>query len=157
MTQKFVRVFQLRAQGKDSPKIGVPSAAQPGDLLTFFMDKGAAYTREVASVHPGYVMTCPLETVIGKTKWVLDGPNKVPWGDIYAVDRPVPPEGMPVPEVVPTPVKSARKPRVVVVPPEPEAPKPVPEAPKPAPREVLKAKPPSKDVALDLWSLLDDS
>lgn len=167
MPKNFVRVFQRKAQGKDFPKIGTPTSVQPGDYLTFFLN-GAYHTREVGSVHQGYVMTLPLLTFFGQDRHVLDDARKVLWEDMDSSDRrcvpvdpalaPTTPDPEPEPEPEPTkkPARQ-RKPRATPAKPPPPAPPPEPIKSPPKPK-VKAAKPPKATVAeaLDLWTLLDD-
>ena len=148
MTKNFVRVFQKKAQGVGFPKIGLPSSVQPGDSLTFFLS-GAYHTRDVDSVHNGYVMTLPLEATLNGKVVVIDDARKVPWGDMDSSERrtvPSDPALTTTPDPAPVAAKQRRT-RVVAEPPSPP--------PEPPPK-VTNAPKATAEEAWDLWSLLDD-
>ncbi len=134
MGKKFETVYRKKAQGKSLPRLGLPDSVRPGDWLTFFVD-GAAYTREVASVHKGHFITCPLASPYG----TIDKVRKVFWEDTATAER----------RLVPTlPPQSTHKPL-----PEPEpAPEPIKEAPLPV--ETEEALP--EESLLDMWAILND-
>lgn len=141
-------VFRRKDQGKEYPKIGLPDSVRPGDYLTFFIDN-AYHTREVASVHKGYVMTKPMVLTWGDgTEHLLHKGRKVPWADMDSATRPVPdnataapttpfiPDPDPEPEPETKPVRKRTR--------TPKAPAPAPPLPAPAPPKPEKPLKPPK-------------
>jgi len=140
--------------GANFPRVGLPESIQPGDILTFFIDK-AYHTRIVSSVHKGYVVT-------QKTVWndyLIAAARKVPYADIHSADRLVTDTGTeaspevavpetPIPLDLPKKLKSKR--------PRPPKPKPevLPEDKIPDPPEPEQDLP---DDLAELWACLDDT
>jgi len=144
VSKNFVRIFQRKA------KIGLPSSVRPGDHLTFFLDGGAYHSREVDTVHDGYIITLPLMTRFGDKEHVLDGARKVLWEHMDSAERRIVPGDQPAPMKQPDPEPEQK--------PEPKKRKPKPVVP-PAPVEPEPPVEPEEDLpdsALELWSLLDD-
>lgn len=135
-------VFRAKAMGKEAPRLGTPSSVQPGDFLTFFIDS-AYHTREVASVHKGYIVAKPLESDYG----LLDEARKVPFEDFYDAWRPKAKVAVaqPQPKVKASRAKPAPKP---VSPPAPPAPEPPP---------ATKPVKPKKQPSPGLLAFLDDA
>jgi hypothetical protein len=85
---KHETVYRQKPQGKGTgyPKVGKPEGILPGDYLTFFIDN-AHHTREVASIHKGYVRVKPVTIACGESTHMLHKGRKVVWKDIIAATR----------------------------------------------------------------------
>lgn len=110
---KYDCVFRVKRVSQDRPRVGMPDAVRPGDLLTYFDSRKAYTTRTVASVHKGHVVVAPLVY----NGYQLDEAHKVDFDDMYEALRPLEPvpEQAPEPEPVPAPEPVSEPPPAVGV------------------------------------------